>query len=1700
MPVARVKLPDGRIARLKVPEGTTQDQVVQFVANQIREGGLSRPDSQPAPRGETPGISTIRQAISQQRRAQMEHTPQITPRQQVLSQEYVRRALPLSDVMSRLKPDIRPGMSAAPEKTMAQRVMEKLGYHPGKVTPESQAKAVIGFQAMRQGTTPKQLVEDVGARTGILERGLKDIGAGAIGTAGGLLGYVARFAGDDGLVGSLKESAQIQASELLPSDPNFWDQLLSAVGSTASFYLPGYGIVKGAQAVYNVAPRLALWLGAGSSAGLEAATEAGSVYDDLIRQGKTPEEAAEAADKAFFANQILVAYTNRLGLFGDKGTQILRRTYGAATEGSQEMGQQVISNVLTGRPASEGVAESGLIGALIGAGFAGNIKTPVEELASEYQRNIKEKDFDAEQAALRSLQPEERRDGLQDRAQRKEFEEELPQREERAQAEEEEVDAGQVGETEAVHEDVPQEESQEAVSPEESRQEVRQVKPRIAESPGELYEEIQRLTDSGVPTKRGILYPVVQIPGDGTRFRISSKGVEVIEQGGSTVRPAEDSEVSAVEDAIRTDTAQVVLMTRWGGSGRDTASKPYAVLHSPSGRSFAPRGTTPEETLDKAKMSVSSGPGENYKGMIQHDDIVPPKGKGKVYKNPKRRQDIIREFIKDIDQRVFYGRVKGKKTLGYYRPKKATVRLKKANDLEVLSHEIAHYVDDIAWKGFSGGRRPWTSGKGARRYANELKGLSYDQGKVYEGFAEFVRHWMTNPEYAREKAPEFYKYWENFVSTDKRFGPALKKAQAKTLSWYQQGSLERAFSKIGGDPARSVNKSLDSIWGRARQSIFDDLHGVLLYELRGTGKKSPVSLGPYETARLARAAYSIVDGAFRFGAPVKRGTRWTYVDMNGEPVTLIRHGNVINNPKYKPWGLANILAQVENELNEWIGYAVGLSARELKEQGRENLFEKDEIDALIALGDGKPHFRKAFDEYQIWNRQVLDFAESTGILSGDARKNFRRNMYLPFYRVGTDESVKRKGGVEGNLKVIHRLTGGTENLNDVLENIINNATTLIVEGIKNDARLAIVDFADKHPGLGRFIEKIPPDTKRVSVTKEQVIDEVLKSLGVERPAAYRSKWMKGEEQDPVIDKILERYEDVDDFMQFYIFGQSPRGDNIIAVLREGKVEYYEISDTLLYRSIASFNRKGPKTVIGKFMNAVRRVGQTTVTLTLDFMTANLWRDTLHAWAFSRHGFMPVIDTVKGIKSRALSDPAYAEFIANGGGLSSYLLDQKEMESHLRYLYTRKKVDIRWVMHLPHKAFMGMTILADAAEMATRIGEFKKAIARGESPREAAYSAREVSVDFAMRGDSEIVNMAYNQILFLKAAMNGMDRFYRGFVKDDNKKAIWVKSGLIALASVALYLINRNNKCYQDIEDWERDTHWHVFIPKVDNPADCSKDYFVMKFPKIWEIGAISSAAERTMEFYLKGVEENHGKEYADRMANIFLDLFKVEYLPQWAAPLVEVYWLNKNRFTERPIVPMSLKDAKPFAQATPYTSTTLVNIAEKTAKFPEELQFSPARAEALIRGYFNTWGMYGLMMTDFALYGDELPDLRPDQMMVLRRFTKSYPLTRTKYGKEFWDFASEVQSVHRTFKAMEGNLNEELAMFYGSKPEARLIEFVNSVKKQIKLINGQMIEIKRREDLSPEEKRELLNKLQDEKNIVYEQAMQTIDMMEREGG
>lgn len=1011
------------------------------------------------------------------------------------------------------------------------------------------------------------------------------------------------------------------------------------------------------------------------------------------------------------------------------------------------------------------------------------------------------------------------------------------------------------------------------------------------------------------------------------------------------------------------------------------------------------------------KVQNSWAPGANYAPLI--DDAKSPAGAASVADLPApiRRENIIKDFTRALDSSIYQGRVKGEKRLGFFRPGVEEVRIKRFNDIEVAGHELAHLIDH---------RVPELSQviKADKSLAKEFRSVSYDQRSLPEGFAEGVRLWLTQPETLQARAPAAAAFLDQFAAKH-AYGPAMRKAQADMTAWFGQDALNRARSKIGTD--KPFAEFMDRAFDKFRQSVVDDLHGIYVMERDMTGGKI-MPRGAYEIARLSRASASIADGAIRFGYPVVKADRsFTFAGK----------------------GLEEILRPLAGSMDDALLYFVGRSSRELMMQGREHLFTKAEIKAMLELHT--PERFAAFQEYQKWNRGILDFAEAQGVLNPETRKLWKRAEYLPFHRVQQPGSMKGKPGDWSGIKA---LTGGTDNIRDVLGNMIGNAAQLIDVAVKNEARLKIAELASK-PGGGKFMVKIDAESRPVKIAGSQIMDEMLKRYGIAIDG-----------QPPA-------------FFEFFLNGQPPAGGNVVAVLKGGKPAWYEVGDPILYRALSSLDR-APMHWLTQWLGMPKRIGQATITLTPDFMVANIARDTIMGAVMSRSGFRPVIDSLNGMRLRLKNDPLYRDYIANGGGLSSLYLDEHHLRTKLEKFYGKQGIDYRTVLDTPDKVLGAIETMADAFEMSTRLGEYKRAIDAGEHPRHAAYQGREVSTDFAMKGDSKALGFLYDTVMFLRPAVISMDRLYRGVAHDPNRAAIGIKTAMIALSSVGLYLLNRDDPRYADLPDWDRDSHWHFFV---------GDQHF--RYPKIWEIGAVASSAERTVERLMESDPAGLGKDFARIIGNTF----SLNLMPQILAPIYE-QGANRNSFTKAPIETPGMENVQPFMRAKPNTSETLRALGMATRNMPESMQINPVRTEALLRGYLNTWATYGLMMTDKTFFGDAGPSMRADEMPVLRRFYAQEPAKHTKFETEFYDMLGEAKRLQGTMRELDRQGRPEIADEKERSPLAGEAKPLERAQQNIKAINAEMMKTHRDKSLTPDEKRQRIDELIAEKNLLLKATVQ----------
>lgn len=1053
-------------------------------------------------------------------------------------------------------------------------------------------------------------------------------------------------------------------------------------------------------------------------------------------------------------------------------------------------------------------------------------------------------------------------------------------------------------------------------------------------------------------------------------------------------------------------------------------------------------------------------PGARYRepGTAEQRELAPRE------EQPEKlvtREDIVRQLTSNLGMPIYERRVKGEIVTGFYRSPQREIRVKKgATDLESTAHEVAHFIDDTSpdirralW---------WPASPDKAIYREELAAVSYNKNSVKEGWAEFVRLWATQPEEARARAPNVFAWWEtHLLSAEPEFAKAMRNMQLGMATWFQQDPASRARSKIDPQIAPARNAALNSLWAQFRTSAADAFDPIRNMELTLRGQVAPA--GPFQLAHMTRTIANTVEAVINYGTPV-----------------LQSDGSF----RYEDKGLLDTLAPVADVLDDYLGYAVGLRARHLRAEGRENLFTDAEIKGLIALGGTEGgNQRQLFDsvvaDYQAYNQRLLDFAESMGIIDPEARAKWEATVYIPFYRVLTQAGrLGWRRGRPGEFTGIRRLTGGTGELRSVLDNIVQNTTMLLNAAIKNEAISAVARLAEE-PGGARFMVRIPPTARKVVVATASVKQGMLDAWqrGMERSARQAERDVERGEKE--IDEALaeaeaeqERYErfeeswltlfdeEMPSFLQAWQLNQSPGGQNILTRMVNGKPVYYEVADPLLMRSFVAMGPRMRSWARRWLINMPRRVFQTTVTLSATFMTKNIVKDTAAATMYSRYGFRPGLESARGLKSIMTEDQDFKDWMLNGDGLMGIgLYGEDIIRADLDMFYRGKGIDPAMVLNSPRKIWQAMNRLALAFENATRLGESKRGERTGDTARARAYASLEVSTNFMARGDSEALSWFLDATPFLSAAIQGLDRAYRGFATDTHRLHVGISAATLAAASAALYAWNQAlwddddpNDLYNSLPPWQRDAFWHFYVPQK-YLGGTEGEYLHFRLPKIWEPGVIASLAERTTELALHDPDKG---EWTRAVLAMLYNMMNIGGVPQFAAPIFDI--ARNKRFPGTPIETEAMEKLPPSARAGVGTSRTLRWLGEQTSTWPRWAQLSPAKTEALLRGYFSGWAAMGLTITDHMLF-DDMPEMRLDQFPIMRAFYSQQPARTTKYTQEFYRLAKEFTELRNAARQMRRNYRSQRAAEIEERHETRLAKGVERIKAGLSGLRRMMVAV-----------------------------------------
>lgn len=722
---------------------------------------------------------------------------------------------------------------------------------------------------------------------------------------------------------------------------------------------------------------------------------------------------------------------------------------------------------------------------------------------------------------------------------------------------------------------------------------------------------------------------------------------------------------------------------------------------------------------------------------------------------------------------------------------------------------------------------------------------------------------------------------------------------------------------------------------------------------------------------------------------------WLARGWVGKAETLIEHGA----PEHGIKSLKDILKGIgEKEHKEFSAYLVALHDLDLHKNKQKATFDYTEDAAVLGKHAGNERFQKVAVAIYKYQDYMLQMLVKEGMLTAKAYHTMRKMYphYIPFFRDMSDAGMQSF------------LSGGK-------------------------------GFVDVSSPVKRF----KGSTRDIIDPLESIVKNTFQFYNaVERNHVGRT-FAKLSDKNGV-GQIVER-----------VNGNKAATDNTFNVWENGEKVTYETTPELI--QTMRMLDKDQSNMVAKILSYPANWLRAGATLSPEFILRNPVRDMIGASIYSKHGFIPVLDTFKGLSLFLKKGDLYWEYMKSGAAHAAMVsLDRDYLGGQLRDIMSRESK----VTKLIKNPIEVLRAMSEATEMATRLAEFDNArkgytgvgnrlFGKDRKPltaREAALESRDITLDFSRRGSH--TKKANQVIAFFNATIQGADKMARAFKEDP--RGMTVKTMLyITLPSVLLWYMNKDDERYQELPQWEKDTFW--IIPGKEN---------MYRVPKPFEAGVLFGTSFERMLQYFDDAKNNRKsvgfKGFGDRV----VDSLAPSFMPTAMIPVVEAM-MNYSLFRQRNIIPQSQENLPAHLQYGANTS--------EVAKFVgDKINVSPYIVDNTIRGYGGGLAGLGLSGIDVATGAKENNASKKwYEAPGLRGFTAA-PYQSSNSVQRVYDDYKEQEKLHNEFK-----LTGQRPDGYDAKEFAKLKNASDSLKG----LNKASKAIINNERMSGEQKREQLDKI-----------------------
>ena len=883
------------------------------------------------------------------------------------------------------------------------------------------------------------------------------------------------------------------------------------------------------------------------------------------------------------------------------------------------------------------------------------------------------------------------------------------------------------------------------------------------------------------------------------------QGRTIRERAGEFVHPSEAADLYTMSDLSRPKTVAEVQQQAARAEQAQAFPDTRTAPHDLDNGLAPPRQPSPEELA-----RIINGTG--FPGSRTPDPTTPIPPVPKAVKTP---QELARDLADVVGVIVRRGRIRFRNALGVLNTRSHIIRMKEMADFDVVAHEVGHALE---FKGKKTGEEFRGLRSFFAAYDSILSLFTYAGAPAnlarVEGFAEWIRLYMTNPDLLRKYTAQAVADFETVMaSSAPDVLQGLQRIQAEYDAYIKADPVSIGMSRVAEypkqkgfaekvgeairDPRRAMGELLDDfVYGYA--SNLNPLRkGVnsLLRVAEANIRKS----GWHVQSRLRQLPQKVTENPFDLMEALPGAANRGLVDVNRG---IVPYGEVA------PVGMSftEILAAAGDAVeaassrigrtispDEWLNRfdSYLISRRMLKqwerhergEIGRPDLLSKEQHQAIIDAEEAMfPEWRDVAQNLYEMQGRLWAKLRDAGIMSPALFEATTRDHpdYVPTLRDMTDVTEDMARDIENvtgmsaadaleNLGKIAGFKGSQRNVLSPTRAIFEKIMSANLAIAKNDVHKALLNLS-RLPGSGQLVEQIPRYTRNaINVSASEMAEKVAEIVGNTNLDAFTQGL------------VTQAVADADGMTVWRAVEDAKRGQFIIHAWEDGVRHDLRLpggkEGKQIYDALTGMDRLTSQA----WLNIVAIPGaalRTGVVMHPTFALTNLGRDMISTAALTNVGYLPGYDNARAlIQELRQGDTATRYRIGMGivgGERAAAVRAVRENNDILRlrkagFRIVRPRTigeALRMIPTFGEVLQKGAEAI-ELAETTTRLSVFdraeQRALARGLTPyeamMEASLEARRV-IDFDARGANQFLQGLQIATPFLRANIQGMRSFLR----------------------------------------------------------------------------------------------------------------------------------------------------------------------------------------------------------------------------------------------------------------------------------------------------------------------------------------------------